>query len=300
MKRREFLKSGAMITAGTFLSCPRGRVGAEENPLDMVIVEQGEPRPMVAGALDALGGMSRFIQRGDRVVIKANISWDRVPAQAANTNPDVVAETVKLCFEAGARQVKLFDNTLNEPRRCYRRSGIEAAAKAEGADVEHIFERKFVETAFPDGELVRSWPVYKDVLDADKFINLPIAKHHSIGGVSLGMKNLMGVIGGNRGTFHRDFDIKIADLNNRIRPVLTILDAYRMLIRNGPSGGNLADVRLQKTLVAGIDPIAVDSYGVTLFDDTPVQKGFLINGEKRGLGTIDFGSLRVKTVTMAN
>lgn len=300
MKRRDFFRTSAMVTAGTLLSGPVRTGFGQEAALDMVVVEKGDPRQMVSEALKAMGGMKRFVGKGDIVVLKPNISWDRVPEQAATTNPDVVAEVVKLCFEAGAKKVKIFDNTLNEPKRCYTRSGIEAAAKAEGADVEYIFERKFKEVPFPDGELVKSWEIYKDILEADKVINLPAAKHHSIGGVSLGMKNLMGVIGGNRGRFHRDFHTKIVDLSTRVKPDLIVLDAYRILLRNGPSGGNLADVRLQKTLAVGTDPIAMDSFGVTLFGEDPNQKPFLVEGSRRGLGTMNFRSLRMKTLEMAS
>jgi uncharacterized protein (DUF362 family) len=300
LKRRDFFKTGAIAGAGVFFSAQVKSVFGQQTPLDMVIVQEGDPRQMVSEALKAMGGMSRFIGRGDVVVLKPNISWDRVPEQAATTNPDVVAEVVKLCFEAGAKRVTVFDNTLNEAKRCYTRSGIEAAAKAEGADVEFIFERKFKEVPFPDGELVKSWEVYKDILEADKIINLPAAKHHSIGGVSLGMKNLMGVIGGNRGLFHRDFHTKIVDLSTRIKPDLVILDAYRMLLRNGPSGGNLADVRLQKTLAVGTDPIAMDSFGVTLFGEDPLRKPFLVEGAKRGLGVMEFRSLNMKTISLAS
>ena len=133
-----------------------------------------------------------------------------------------------------------------------------------------------------------------------QFVNIPIAKHHSIGGISLGMKNLMGFLGGNRGKFHRDFNTKIVDLNSQIKTDLTILDAYRMLLRNGPSGGNLADVELKKTIVAGIDPIAMDSYGASLFNLKAERIPFLQKAYKRGLGEFDLTKLNIKTLTLVS
>jgi len=265
---------------------------------DVVKVTNGEPVDLVTNAIRALGGMAQFISKGDRVVVKPNISWDRRPEQAATTNPAVVAEVVKLCLEAGAKDVVIFDNTLNEPRRCYKRSGIQKEAEEAGADVQHVYDRKFKIIKFSEGELIKSWEVYDEVLEADKLINLPVAKHHSISGVSLGMKNLMGLIGGNRGRFHRNFNEKITDLNAQIRPVLTILDAYRMLLRNGPSGGNIADVATRKTLIAGTDPVAVDAMGASLFNLNPQDLKFLNLAQDRGLGKIEISPSRIKKIDL--
>lgn len=297
MKRRDFLKGTLGIAAaGPVLG--HISIRAAESIPDLIVVEGESPAGLVRKAVAELGGMSKFISKGDRVVVKPNISWDRVPEQAATTNPEIVAETVTLCLEAGARNVKIFDNTLNEARRCYKRSGIEQAAKEAGADVEFVYERKFKMTRFPEGELIKDWEVYSEVLDADKIINLPIAKHHSISGMSMGMKNFMGFLGGNRGKFHRDFEIKINDLNARIRPHLTILDAYRVMFRNGPSGGNLADVALRKTVIAGTDPVAVDSYGATLLDLIPERVHFLSIARERGLGEPDLKKLNIRKLNL--
>lgn len=267
---------------------------------DLVSVNNGDPAELVKNAINALGGMEQFVSKGDQVIIKPNISWDRVPQQAATTNPTVVAEVVKLCFEAGAKNVVIFDNTLNEPRRCYKRSGIQKAAEDAGADVQYIYDRKFKTIRFPEGELIKSWEVYDEVLKADKLINIPAAKHHTVSGVSLGMKNLMGLIGGNRGRFHRNYDIKITDLNARIRPVLTVLDAYRVLLRNGPSGGNIADVELRKTLIAGTDPVAVDAMGASFFNLDPHNLNFLKLAQERGLGKIDISPGKMKKISLTS
>jgi uncharacterized protein (DUF362 family) len=301
MERRDFLKNVAAISAvSTFILQDSVFSNTPQFP-DIAVIKDGEPLQLVQEALQKLGGMSRFVSKGDIVVVKANISWDRIPEQAATTNPEVVAEVIRQCFHAGAKKVKVFDHTLNVPSRCYTRSGIEAAAKAAGADVQHIYEPKFKKVSFPEGELIKSWEIYKDVLEADRIINIPIAKHHSVSEaqVSLGMKNLMGFLGGVRGKFHRTFDVKITDLSTRIKPDLIILDAYRMLLRNGPTGGNLADVALKKTIIAGTDPVAVDSYGATLFNLEPSRLPFLQRAHERGLGEIDYHKLTVETVSLA-
>jgi len=300
MRRRDFLKKSAGVAAA-FTILPNSSFILEQSRYpDLAVIKDGSPKDLVRKAIEELGGMSCFVKKGDVVVLKPNISWDRVPEQAATTNPDVVAEVVKLCLDAGAKKVKIFDRTLNEPRRCYRRSGIEKAAKEAGADVYHVYERKFKKVKFPDGELIKSWELYKDVLDADRIINIPIAKHHSMSGMSLGMKNYMGFLGGNRGKFHRDFNVKIVDLNTRVKADLVILDAYRMLLRNGPSGGNLADVQLKKMVVAGTDPVAVDSFGSTLFNLIPERIAFLKEAHRRGLGEIDLKKLTIRTFSLAS
>jgi uncharacterized protein (DUF362 family) len=300
MDRREFLNRSARFAALAAVVGNDRSLFPETGPPQLMVVKNGAPDEMVRKALSELGGMGRFVKNGDVVVVKPNMSWDRVPEQGATTNPEVVKEVVKLCLEAGAKKVKVFDWTLNEPRRCYKRTGIQKAAEEAGADVQFIMDRKFKSTSFPIGEAIKSWEIYEDVLDADRLINVPAAKHHSVpeAGVSLGMKNLMGVIGGNRGQFHRNFAKKIIDLSTRIKPDLVILDAYRVLLRNGPSGGNLADVAVMKTLIAGADPVAVDSYGATLFNLQPEKIPFLIEAKQRGLGENNLKKVTTRIVTL--
>ncbi len=194
--------------------------------------------------------------------------------------------------------MKVFDHTLNEPRRCYKRSGIEKSVKESGGEIQHVYDRKFKNVRVPDGELLTSWEIYDEVLEADKIINLPIAKHHSISGVSLAMKNVMGFLGGNRGKLHRQFDIKITDINAFIRSDLVILDAYRILLRNGPSGGNLADVQLKKTVAVGTDIVAMDSFGASLFNLDPKQIHFLVKANERGLGQNDLNKIDIETIRL--
>ncbi len=261
----------------------------------MSVVQGGEPRALVQRALEDLGGIRRFVGRQDVVVLKPNIAWDRTPEQAANTNPEVVAEVVRQCWQAGAKRVIVTDVSCNEPRRCFQRSGIQAAARAEGAEVILPNPDLFREVDM-GGVVLKTWPVFTPFLEADKIFNLPIAKHHGLVGVTLGMKNWYGILGGERNRLHQEIHQSLVDLANFMLPTVTLLDCYRVLLRNGPTGGNLEDVAVKKTMVAGIDPVAIDAYVAKAYWDLdPAHLPYLQMAAARGLGTVDFASLAVKT-----
>jgi len=270
------------------------RVAADARWPQVTVVQNGEPRALVAQALKDLGGISRFVSKQDVVVLKPNIAWDRTPEQAANTNPDLVAEMVKQCWQAGAKRVIVTDVSCNEPRRCFQRSGVMAAARAEGAEVILPDSDHFREVDL-GGVVLKSWPVFTPFLEADKVINLPIAKHHTLSGATLGMKNWYGILGGQRNRLHQQIHQSLADLASFMLPTLTLLDCYRVLVRNGPTGGNLEDVLLKKTLVAGTDPVAIDTYVAKAYWNLDAgQLPYLAMAAARGLGTTDFASLNVK------
>jgi uncharacterized protein (DUF362 family) len=296
--RRTFIKLAALTGAG--FSLPAGLnaiVEAAEKAAqpDLVVAHGASPEKIVTSALDAMGGMQKFISRGDIVVIKPNIAWDRTPEQAGNTNPEVVAAVVRLCFEAGAKKVKVFDRPVNDPRRCYVQSGIASAAKAVGADVDYMDERKFKDVDIK-GVALKSWPLYSDIFEADKVINVPIAKHHGLAKLTMSMKNWMGVMGGSRRQIHQKLDESLVDLSLKIKPALTILDAVRILTANGPQGGSLADVKKLDTVIVGIDPVAIDSYGATLFGMKGSDLGYVTIGHKLGIGQMDLNKLRIKKI----
>jgi uncharacterized protein (DUF362 family) len=262
---------------------------------------QASADKIVRAAVDTLGGIKRFIAKGDVVVIKPNIGWDRAPDYAANTNPEVVATLVKLCLEAGAKKVKVFDRTCDDPRRCYKQSGIEAAAKAAGAEVPYIgggrdssSEDKYRDVKIEGGVVAKNWPIYADVLDADKVINVPIATHHASSTLTMSLKNWMGVMGGNRGRAHQKLDTVIVDIASVFKPCLTILDAIRILTAHGPKGGDLADVKRLNTVVAGIDQVAIDSYSSSFFGMKPEDIGHIKEAAKRGLGRMDLSQVSIK------
>jgi uncharacterized protein (DUF362 family) len=274
---------------------------AEEGPT-VVVAEGQSAAALVQGTLKALGGMENFVKPGDVVVVKPNIGWDRTPEQAANTSPEVVTEVIRLCLQAGAAKVRVFDRTCNEPRRCYVTSGIGPAVEAMGdprVELSQIDERRFQTIDIPQAALLKRCAFYEDVLSANKFINLPIAKHHSASVLTLGMKNLMGVMGGNRAVLHRNLPDALTDLSLALRSHLTIVDATRILLANGPQGGKLEDVKIANTLVAGTDIVATDSVAATLFGKTPADIPYLVAAGKRGLGVNELGKIRVNRIKVA-
>jgi uncharacterized protein (DUF362 family) len=262
------------------------------------VIQGEDPRQLLRRAVTELGGIRRFISRGDVVVIKPNVSWDRTPEQAANTNPLVVAEMVRLCVEAGARSVVVTDASINEPHRSFQRSGIGEAARQEGAEVVLPEERKFRRVDL-HGDLLRVWPVLEPFLAADKIINLPVAKHHSLTGVTLGLKSWYGILGGQRQRLHQRIHESLADLGDFMRPTLTVIDGYRVLLRNGPSGGNLEDVALKKTLMAGTDPVALDACAAKTWWNLGVEELLYLQlAAGRGLGNPRFETLKTSSVTL--
>jgi uncharacterized protein (DUF362 family) len=302
MDRREFIRRGlrTALAAGALGGVPLLELwpapacGAEPPPL---AVRKGKAIPaLVRETVAALGGMERFVRAGETVVVKPNIGWDRTPEQGANTHPLVVRTVVELCLEAGAKEVRVFDRTCNDPRRCYVQSGIQAAVEAVGSDrarIEQMDRRAYRDLDIGGGKELSRWSFYEPALTADRFINLPVAKHHSISTLTLGMRNVMGVIGGNRGVLHQRIDEALADINSVVRSDLTLVDATRILVANGPSGGRLEDVKVLDTLIASPDIVAADAYAATLFGRQPREIPTIVAGAARGLGTMDLARVRL-------
>lgn len=253
---------------------------------------------LLAKALEPLGGLP-FIKKGASVLVKPNIGWDRTPEQAANTHPVLVKEMVRLCLAAGAGKVMVFDRTCNDCRATYVSSGIQKAVQSIGdsrATCTFVDERKFVPVKIQKGRAVTEWEFYKDAVDADCYINMPIAKHHRLAKLTIGLKNIMGIIGGKRGNLHQSLDQKVADLNTALKPALTVVDATRILLRNGPSGGKLDDVKELHTLVISTDTVAADAYSTTLFDMTADELETTRCGAAMGLGEMDLNKVKIVKV----
>ncbi len=300
MERRRFLKIAAAAGAGLAVpgvAGPLVRMAEAVAPPDLAVAHGASPAAVTKAAIDALGGIKRFVSRGDIVVVKPNIAWDRVPEQAGNTNPEVVATVVKLCYEAGAKKVKVFDRTVNDPRRCYVQSGIDAAVRAVEGDIQFVDERKFRDMEIK-GEALKTWPLYTEVFEADKVINVPIAKHHGSAKLTLSMKNWMGVMGGSRRIIHQKLDESLADLAMKMKPTLTILDAVRILTDNGPQGGDLKDVKKLDTVIAGVDQVVIDSYGATLFGMKGSDLGYVRIAAQRGFGQMDLNKLKIRKIQL--
>jgi uncharacterized protein (DUF362 family) len=297
LTRREVLKLFIAGAGAALVPWPRrGAIAGQTVSLPDVAVSKGTaPAAITEAAVMALGGMGRFISRGDVVLVKPNIGWDRSPAQAATTNPEVVATLVRLALAAGAKEVKVFDNPCEDARRCYVSSGIMEAAKKAGARVSYMDDRRFRKMDIK-GEALKSWEVYQEAVEVDKIINCPILKHHSLARLTMGMKNLMGLAGGDRARFHWQLDHALADLAAFFKPTLVVLDAVRILTANGPQGGSLKYVKQLNTVAAGIDQVAVDAMGTRLFGITPAEVSLLAVAARRGLGRMDLGTLRIKEV----
>ena len=268
---------------------------------DLVVVRGGEPEEMVRRALDSLGGIQRFVPSGARVVVKPNICVDyRSYEYAATTNPWLVGALVKLCLEAGAASVQVFDFPFGgTPEGAYKTSGIQEQVEAAGGRMEIMSAFKYAKTDIPLGVNLKKTQAYQDALEADVLIDVPIAKHHGTTRLTLGMKNLMGLIL-DRGAIHsRGIGQCIADLASLFRPALTVIDAIRILTASGPTGGDLADVQQLDTIIASPDIVAADSYATGLFGLSPRDIAYIPAAADMGLGRMDLENLTIEEISLS-
>jgi len=300
MNRRKFLQDVGLWSAGFLLSPPIFNITpglfASAKKTKLVVAEGINYDALVENLLRPLGGISTFVKPGKSVVIKPNMGWDRSPDQAANTHPLIVRSLAELALEAGASKVMVFDRPCNEERRCHHNSGIRPELekiKDKRLKCVYIDDRKFIPVTIKRGQSLKKWSFYKDALEADCYINVPIAKHHALAGLTLGLKNIMGVIGGSRGEIHKNMGQNLADLNTVINPELTIIDATRILLRNGPSGGNLKDVKKMDLLIASSDTVAADAYATTLFNLKPEEIGSTVAAYRSGLGEMNLSKMDI-------
>jgi len=263
----------------------------------LAVARGGDPEAITAAAIAELGGMKRFVRRGDDVIVKPNICTGyRGPEYAATTNPVVVGTLVALCRAAGARRVRVMDNPFGgSVEEAYRVSGIAAAVDSAGGEMEIMASSGFQEFKIPDGRSISSWPIYADVLSCDVLIDVPIVKDHGATRLTLGGKNLLGVIL-DPGSIHSDIGQRTADLVSVCRPTLTVVDAVRVLTANGPTGGDLADVEKLDTVIAGADIVAADSYAATLFDLTGEDIPYVRAAAAMGLGEMDLDGVQIRRV----
>jgi uncharacterized protein (DUF362 family) len=309
MTRRESLKRLLQISgtaaAATYtdwtLQGPRS-AWAKNEKKKFIIEGLGQTEGYAVKALtekvfEAAGGISHFISRGDVVVVKPNISWARGPNLAAATNPEVLESVIQLCYNAGAKKVRIADNTIHDARRCFAITGAGMVAKNTNADL--IYPRSSLMKKMKiRGHRLDVWPVFVPVVEADKVINLPVAKDHVLSTLTLGMKNWIGAVGGRRNALHQDIHQTIVDLAQFFKPTVTLIDAIRIMTKNGPSGGSLSDVTVKNTLILSDDPVAADALAAKLFDRRPEQIGFIRLGQKRDLGTYDLQQLDQKKVVL--
>ena len=312
MDRRDFLKTIALTGAAFTVKMNGGMSilaqtlnnSPAEKPVDLVAVMGGEPDAMFKKAIAEMGGMSKFVKSGQKVVVKPNIGWDKVPELAANTNPILVGEVVRQCLAAGAKEVIVLDNTCDNWKKCYENSGIEAAAKKAGAKVlpanEESYYRKI---SLPKGKKLKNMKVHEAILDCDIWLNVPILKCHGGANMSIAMKNLMGIIW-DRKIFHiNNLHQCIADMCTLDKkPVLNIVDAYRVLKTNGPRGKSVEDTVMAKGLFISQDMVAVDTAATKFFNqirEMPLEDvKYLENGQNLKVGSMDIDKLNVKRIKM--
>ncbi len=266
---------------------------------DLVVAHGGEPEALVRRALAAFGGMEAFVPKGAKVVVKPNICVAyHTYEYAATTNPWVVGTLVKMAYEAGASRVQVFDFPFGGTEaEAYVRSGIQEQVEAAGGEMTHMAGMKFIQTGIPNGQDLKKTRAFQDALEADVLINVPIAKTHSASRLTLGMKNMMGLVL-DRAAIHNNLGQRIADLTALFQPQLTVVDAIRILVRHGPSGGNLDDVKKLDTLIVSRDIVAADSYATTLFGMQPGDIEYIQAGAQMGLGNNDLKSLKIEEISV--
>jgi uncharacterized protein (DUF362 family) len=310
LTRRQFLKLTGVAAIGAALIGPgctnetetTGRpqpIAPVGDQAYLAVARGSDPAAITRAALAALGGIERFVRSGDDVIIKPNICVNYHPPEyAATTNPTVVAALVSLCLGAGARRVRVMDTPLGgTPESAYAVSGIDEAVRAAGGEMEVMSPVKFIETAIPDGRDITEWEVYRDVLETNVLINVPIAKHHSLARLSLGGKNLLGVIT-RPNQMHRNLGQRVADLASLVRPTLTVVDAVRILTAHGPTGGSLNDVQQTNTVIASHDTVAVDAWAATLFGLAGADIAYVKAAADMGLGTMDLDGIKTEEVSV--
>lgn len=302
MDRRNFLRNTVAASASLFFAKNELLNGMayqdSKNVYDLVAVRGGEPNQMFDKAIESLGGMKNFVKKGQKVVVKPNIGWDVVPENAANTNPILVKRIVEHCFNAGAKEVLVFDNTCDNWQKCYSNSGIEEAAKSAGAKmVTGNSESYYQDVKIPNGKKLKEAKVHKLILESDVFINVPILKSHGSARLTIAIKNLMGVVWDRRYWHRNDLHQCIADYATfRRKPDLNIVDCYRVMLKNGPRGISKEDTTLMKSLIISKDMVAADAAATKMFGLEPDSIPYIKIANEMKVGEINLDKLRINRI----
>lgn len=307
--RREFLKTGLITTAAVIASGPAAmmspRYSFAQGAPDVVISHGRNPATMTRAAVDALGGMQRFVKPGNKVVIKPNMSFASGPQAASNTNPAVVGEVARMCSEAGASRISILDNPLQQPQDCLAMSKIPEMCEIVPNTRVYVIkpQRLFRHVKLDRGILVKSMEVSSEVLDSDVLISVPVGKTHGSAGVSLSMKGMMGLIfDTDRRAFHsHGLHESIVDMVTILKPHLAVIDGTRILASGGPGGPG--EVIPLNVVVASADMVAADAQMVALGTwygkkIEPSQVRHISMAAQQGLGRIDLDKLNIKNVTV--
>ncbi len=261
------------------------------------MVKEGDRTKALGLAVEAMGGIENFIRKGDRVLLKVNAAFASPPILSATTHPLLVAEMTRLCFKAGAREVVVTDNPINDPKTCFFLTGIGKAAEDAGARVILPREALFKPMTVPGAALIRNWPVLSEPFRGiDKVIGIAPVKDHHRSGASMTLKNWYGLLGGRRNIFHQKIHDIIMELSMMIRPTLVILDGTTTMVTNGPTGGSLSDLKTTNTLIVSTDPVAADACGAALLGKSVQDLPYIAKAEAAGAGKADYRSLNFKSL----
>lgn len=296
--RREFVRDVGLLAGSAGALAVGLCAEAADEPPDVSVAKGDDPKANTKLAIEALGGMKRFVAKGDVVVIKPNMAFERRPELATTTNPDAVVAVVELALNAGAKEVKVFDHTVMDPEKSYAESGVAEAAQKAGAKVYQVKDLEVVTLDIPDGEFLKKSSVYRDAIECDCYINLPVAKLHGLTGVSLGMKNHLGVTADNRmWQWHFGINQAICDFATAFKPKLVVIDAWRALHHANPRGGRPDWAKPHRTCIAGVNQASVDAVATSeLFKGQPDKIAHLDKAAKAGVGEIDLAKIRTKRV----
>ncbi len=307
MNRRKFIKksiqggliAGAAVSFGNYKELFAGLNPSPFSSYDLVAIKGGEPDVMFDKAIASMGGIKAFVKKGQTVVVKPNIGWDVSPERAGNTNPLLVKTIIKRCFEAGAKDVYVFDHTCDNWKRCYSNSGIESAVKdAGGKIVSGASEGYYQNVDVKKGQKLKSAKVHELILNSDVFINVPVLKSHGSAGLTIGMKNLMGIVW-DRGYWHQNnLHRCIADFASYRKPDLNIVDAYFVMKRNGPRGVSTEDVITLKSQLISTDIVAIDAAAAKLFGEDPDDIQYIKYADELNIGTKDLSKLNINRIIL--
>ena len=305
MERREFLKKSATVAFAIGASSALGNYSnlfaynliSQKIPYDLVAVKGGEPDVMFDRAIAYLGGMQQFVKKGQTVVVKPNIGWDVSPERAGNTNPKLVERIIQHCFNAGAKNIFVFDHTCDNWSRCYSDSGIERVVKSTGGKIVSAdSESYYHDVTFKGGRVMSEAKVHELILSADVFINVPVLKNHSSSKLTASMKNLMGIVW-DRGYWHQNnLHQCIADFSLYRKPDLNVVDAYLVMKRNGPRGVSREDLVLMKSQILSTDIVAADAAAAKLFGVEPADIPYIKIADEMKIGTMNLSKLKINRI----
>lgn len=306
MKRRDFIikSASAGFAASAALSLGGYKKLIDDKPVsqsyDLVAIMGGKPEAMFDLGIQELGGMGKFVSRGQKVLVKPNIGWDRTPEYAACTNPALVKRIIEHCFRAGAKEVYVFDHTVDNWVNCYRNSGIEKAAKDAGAKVVPAnTENYYQEISIPEAKILKKTKVHQLLLETDVFINVPVLKNHDATHMTCAMKNMMGVVW-DRAYWHRNnLHQCIADyaLYNK-KPVLHVIDCYNVMTKHGPQGVSKEDVAMLESQIITTDWVAGDAAAAKMIKLDPLRIDYIKIAHDMGIGNMNLDSLNIRRIKM--